>query len=176
MELMGEGVKYQTKGSWYLTISLNWLINIDHLQANAIFGYLRLKYKEAEEDTEENIARREKDIPKSMLAKERSNLDIALLNNEGLRKDLDKVKKELETIKATHRVITDINVDLFPKNEILTKKNEDLAESNQSLAKQNNNIHAKEVGYIALRQKLWRGTPITSGPWELGSATDRRYL
>ena len=54
MELMGEGVKYQTKESWFLTINLDWLINIGHMHANAIFGRLRPKYKEDEEDAEEN--------------------------------------------------------------------------------------------------------------------------
>nr|WRK22227.1 beta-glucosidase GH2 [Panax ginseng] len=91
---------------------------LDYL--NTVFGYLRLKYKEAEEDTkenaeentEENTARRDNAIRKSVLAKERNNLDTVLLNNECLRKDIDKVKEELKMTKATHRVITDINVDL----------------------------------------------------------------
>lgn len=104
------------------------------MQTNTVFGRLRPRYKEAE--AEEDAARRENAILNSALARERSQHGDTLLTNEGLRKDLARIKEELETTKANQRATVDMNVDLVQKNEALRNKNGELASTNLSLTKQ----------------------------------------
>lgn len=136
------------------------------MQANAVFGHFRPKYKEAE--TEENATRRENAILKSTLNKERSDHGTALFNNECLQKDLNKLKEKMETAEATHRTITDMNAYLVHRNEILVEKNEILVKTNKILTLQVNEFETRELRNLKERAKLEEELRELRTPKDLG--------
>lgn len=140
------------------------------MQANAVFGRLRPRHINAESD--EETLKREINMLKATLTREREERESVFQANENLQRELAQTKgdlkdtfdvlsstrEKLKTSKASEQKLADMNVHLAAETEALKNKNEEIVATHRDLSAQLNEVQAKarddRKAYKAKRREL----------------------
>lgn len=139
-------------------------------KANAVFRRLRPRHINAESD--EETLRRENNLLKATLIRERNEHEANLHVNESLQRELAQIKgdlretyevlssvrEELKTTKDSEQKLANMNIRFVAETETLKTTNEGLAATNQNLSIQLGKVQTKARGdrkiHRAKRRKL----------------------